>query len=399
MIYVDVTGACRLPLQTGIPRTTREVYKLLKLVGGGLGDVLPVAWQPFTACYTRLSPRTEGLLNSPFAGLRSLRKTPSDSTLPILSSALGDLLRYFPPRVGAGALCTRGSIFLITSIFPDNRLEYLLKLQGKPGRRVAIFHDAIPLLDPAVKGWIRGRHVKALEVFAGMESVICVSETSEKTLKNLWADHGMFPTITHVLPWPVPLTGSRPSWLEPSNGVPSVLCVGRLKRLKNQSVLLDASEILWKQGLEFSLDLVGCEDVPDESRSILNRIDQLKREGRLIRWRGHVSDKDLHRCYREAMFTVFPSLEEGMGLPILESLWHGRPVICGFDEPMVSVGKGPGCLHADMRSAGELANIMRSLLQNRERTTQLAREAYDRPLRTWDDYFSAFERILRKEPR
>jgi glycosyltransferase involved in cell wall biosynthesis len=393
MIYVDVTGACRLPLQTGIPRTSRELYNLIK-ESRGLPNVMPVVWQPFTASYTRLSPKSEGLLHTPFEGKTSRRKPPSDSTLPILAAALEDLLRHTPQRVDAKLFLTSGSTLLITSIFPDNRLEYLLRLQGKPGRRLAIFHDAIPLLDPAVKGWIRDRHIKALEVFSGMDAVICVSQASEEVLKKLWGDHGMVSTATHVLPWPVPLGGPRPSWTEPPNGVPSVLCVGRLKKLKNQAVLMDACEILWRDGHQFSLDFIGCEDVPSESRSILNRIELLKQKGRGIRWCGHVTDEDLYQSYRNAMFTVFPSLEEGMGLPILESLWHGRPVICGLDEPMVSVGKGPGCLHADMRSAEELAGVMRSLFDDRTMTLGLAREAHRRPLRTWDDYFSVFEGIL-----
>ena len=75
MIYVDVTGACRLPLQTGIPRTSRELYNLIK-ESRGLTNVMPVAWQPFTASYTRLSPESEGLLHTPFEGKTSRRKSP-----------------------------------------------------------------------------------------------------------------------------------------------------------------------------------------------------------------------------------------------------------------------------------------------------------------------------------
>ena len=391
MIYLDVTGACRLPLQTGIPRTTRELYRLLR---GTLIDVMPVAWQPFARSYTQLSPNAEELLQSPFSVKVAGARSPSDSTLPILAAALGDLLLFSPTKVKREQMCTRGSTLLITSIFPDNRLEYLLKLNELPGRRLAIFHDAIPLFDKGVKGWIRGRHVKALEVFSAMHGVICVSEASESALKQLWNEYGMAHTTTHVLPWPVPLGGSRPHYSEPPDGIPTVLCVGRLKRLKNQLVLLEAAEILWREGLEFSLDLVGCEDVPAESRAILKTIEMLKIAGRLINWRGHVSDKELNDEYHRALFTVFPSLEEGMGLPILESLWHGRPVICGLDEPMLSVGRGAGCLHADMRSPRELASAMRGLLRERPRAIILANEAYRRPLRTWNDYFPEFVKIL-----
>jgi glycosyltransferase involved in cell wall biosynthesis len=391
MIWLDVTGGCRLPLQTGIPRTTRELYKLLLDRTSGL---VPVAWQPFTANYTRLSPKAAGLLHNPFAHGRYNLKPPSDSTFPILGAALADALRFSSPKVNAERMCAKGSTLLITSIFPDNRLDYLLKLKGRSGRRIAVFHDAIPLGDGAVRGWIRGRHVKALEVFSSMDAVICVSKTSEEALKSLWAGHRMTPTVTHVLPWPVPLGGARPPWSVPPEGIPSILCVGRLKRLKNQTVLLEAAEILWREGLEFSLDLIGCEDVPAESRAMLKTVEKLEREGRPVRWRGHVSDEDLHQCYRGALFTVFPSLEEGMGLPILESFWHGRAVICGLNEPMVSVGRGPGCLHADMRSAPALAEAMRNLIKDRALALSEATSAHGRTLKTWDDYWKELLPIL-----
>jgi glycosyltransferase involved in cell wall biosynthesis len=319
--------------------------------------------------------------------------------LPILIAALGDALRFSSPKVNAERMCAQGSTLLITSIFPDNRLEYLLKLKGRPGRRIAVFHDAIPLGDRAVRGWIRRRHVKALEVFSSMDAVICVSEASEEALKSLWAEHRMAPTVTHVLPWPVPFGGSRPPWSAPPEGIPSILCVGRLKRLKNQTVLLEAAEMLWRERVEFSLDLIGCKDVPSESQAMLKTIEKLKREGRPVSWRGHVSDEDLHQCYRGAILTVFPSLEEGMGLPILESFWHGRAVICGLNEPMLSVGRGPGCLHADMRSAPALAEVMRDLIRDRALVLSEAAAAHGRTLKTWDDYWKELMPILQSGMR
>jgi glycosyltransferase involved in cell wall biosynthesis len=393
MIYLDVTGGCRLPLQTGIPRTTRELFSGLRR---HLPDLLPVAWQPFSEHYTRLSPMAERILGDPFGDELSRRRPPSDSTLPIMAAALNDMLRHAPGKIRSEKFVAPDATLLITSIFPDNRLEYLLRLKGSAGRRLAIFHDAIPLGDPAVRGWIRSRHVKSLEVFASMDLVICVSEASERVLRRLWADHGISPTQTHVLPWPVPIDGARPAWSEASEREASVLCVGRLKRLKNQSLLLDAADILWEEGWTFSLILVGCEDVPEESRSLKRQIKRLQGKGRSLHWRGHVSDKELRECYQRALFTVFPSLEEGFGLPIVESLWHGRPVICGLDEPMASLGRGPGCLLANMRSAVELADAMRGLFSHLERTRELARQAHGRPLRTWEDYLPEFTAILRE---
>ena len=59
MLYLDVTGGCTLPLQSGIPRTTRAVHRLVQ---GRLGDVMPIRWQPFRNAYTRLSPRARAVL-------------------------------------------------------------------------------------------------------------------------------------------------------------------------------------------------------------------------------------------------------------------------------------------------------------------------------------------------
>ena len=62
MIYLDVTGACRLALQTGIPRTTRALYALIQEMGA---EVTPIVWQPFLNSYTELSPRSRALLEDP----------------------------------------------------------------------------------------------------------------------------------------------------------------------------------------------------------------------------------------------------------------------------------------------------------------------------------------------
>jgi len=75
MIFVDVTGACLLPLQSGIPRTTRGLYR--KLVEKRQ-DVTPLVWQPFYFGYTGLTPESKRLLDDPFPSSGDLGKAPSD---------------------------------------------------------------------------------------------------------------------------------------------------------------------------------------------------------------------------------------------------------------------------------------------------------------------------------
>jgi len=56
------------------------------------------------------------------------------------------------------------------------------------------------------------------------------------------------------------------------------------------------------------------------------------------------------RLIENALFTVYPSLMEGFGIPILESLWHGKPCVCGGNGALGEVARGGGCLIVDQTS-------------------------------------------------
>jgi glycosyltransferase involved in cell wall biosynthesis len=146
--------------------------------------------------------------------------------------------------------------------------------------------------------------------------------------------------------------------------------------------------------LAFTLTLVGCEDEPRESAAILEKVRALAAVGRRVSWRAQISDYELHAAYRHCAFTVFPSRGEGFGLPIVESFWHGRAVICSGTDAMGEVSRGPGAIEVDVADPAALATAMRRLLQDETAALALAREAYARPQRTWDDYWRELEGLL-----
>jgi glycosyltransferase involved in cell wall biosynthesis len=286
-------------------------------------------------------------------------------------------------------------VLLLTSIFPDNRLEYLQKLTKSPGRKIAIFHDAIPLRDPNVADWEKKRHIKTLRLLSQMDTVIAVSAAAGKELHELWLEHAIPAHASiAILPWPVPFHGPRPDFSEPPADKKRILYVSRLKQLKNHATLFAACEILWNQGLAFELELIGFEDEARESRAIVDCVKLLRESGRSIFWRGHVTEEELHEAYRQSTFTVFPSLAEGFGLPIVESFWHGRPVICSNQGATGELSHQGGCLTTDVTSVQNLAEAMKSLLQGSARCHVLSQEAYDRPLRSWSDYWTELKPLL-----
>jgi glycosyltransferase involved in cell wall biosynthesis len=393
MIYVDVTGACLLPLQSGIPRTTRGVYRLLD--GHFPGKITPLFWQPFRGGYTELSSRARTLLQDPFAARFRSKRPPRDSTLPLLWAGFSDLLGAWPPAVPLPRRIQPGDTLLLTSLFPDNRLEYLERLESAPGRKIALFHDAIPLRDSNVASWEKKRHLKTLRLFSKLDAVIAVSRAAADDLSALWREHGIMAcTPVFVIPWPIPFTTQRPDFSEPPWTKKKILCVSRLKQVKNHATLFAACRNLWAEGLDFELELIGCEDEARESRAILRAMARLQREGKPVSWRGQVTDDELHPAYQRATFTVFPSRAEGFGLPIIESFWHGRAVVCSDRDPMGELACDGGCLTTDAQNPRDLADAMRSLLQDRAQCLALAREAYARPLRTWSDYWQELKPVL-----
>ncbi len=386
MLYLDVTGGCTLPLQSGIPRTTRELHRL---AGTRLGHVLPIRWQPFRSSYTRLSGRATAVLENRVAP----RRPPRDTTWPIMLAALRDVGPW-PAAVPLHRTLRDADTLVLTSLFPDNRLAYLEKLARRPGRRIAFFHDAIPLHDPNVPAWEREHHLRALRLLVTFDLLIAVSEASRDELLALAATHGLPAPDTVALPWPVSFEAPRPAFTVPPAEPKTILYVSRLKEVKNHLTLLAACETLWQEGQIFSLTLIGCEDEARESAAVAREIARLRRQGRAITWQAQVSESGLHAAYRAAAFTVFPSRHEGFGLPILESFWHGRGVICGSDGAIGEVSRGPGARHVDVTNAAALAAAMRPLLHEPAACERLGRDAYARPLRSWDDYWRELEPLL-----
>jgi glycosyltransferase involved in cell wall biosynthesis len=112
----------------------------------------------------------------------------------------------------------------------------------------------------------------------------------------------------------------------------------------------------------------------------------MRLRGRPIRWLRHVDDATLLRAYRDCRFTVYPSLMEGFGLPIAESLWHGKPCVCGGNGALGEIARGGGCLIVDQTDEDALANGIKELLTDERANARLCDEARARKFRTWNDY-------------
>jgi len=166
--------------------------------------------------------------------------------------------------------------------------------------------------------------------------------------------------------------------------VPLVLCVGSHEPRKNHLAVLHAAEILWRRGLTFSLLFVGGNSWG--GMRFRHRLSDLVAAGRPVKAVANASDSELWALYRLARCTVFPSLSEGFGLPVAESLASGTPVVTTRYGSMAEIAGSGGALLVDPRDTRSLADALAALLTDDALHTRLSREARAHPVRTWDDY-------------
>lgn len=136
-----------------------------------------------------------------------------------------------------------------------------------------------------------------------------------------------------------------------------ILSVGTLEPRKNLLVTLDALKL---SGLDWPLVVVGRANRYGES---VRRYAEQLGIGRQVIFAGRVPDADLPAFYQMASLFVYPSLFEGFGIPVLEALVSGVPVIAATGSCLEEAG-GPDSIYIDPRKPGELADGMRAVLRS-----------------------------------
>ncbi|HEY0945402.1 MAG TPA: glycosyltransferase, partial [Opitutaceae bacterium] len=144
-------------------------------------------------------------------------------------------------------------------------------------------------------------------------------------------------------------------------------------------------ENLWSRGLGFELHLIGLAQA-QTGREALAKVRALQAAGRPLRYDGPVDDDALETAYAECAFTVYPSLMEGFGLPVIESMERGKPCICSARGALGESARGGGCITLDTVDAANLAQAMERLLADSGLRDTLSAEAQQRRFKRWSDY-------------
>jgi glycosyltransferase involved in cell wall biosynthesis len=226
------------------------------------------------------------------------------------------------------------------------------------GVRATTIHDLVPLHHPE---WTTPRtqamHGRKYRNAAATCDVVFVN--SAFTGRDVTATLGV-PEERIRVAHPAPKHVFRSEGDAADLGAPYVLTVATLEPRKNLQTLIEAHRLLDR---DLQLAVVGAEGWGEQPLL----------DGPGIRKLGYVPDEELARLYRGAAVVAYPSRFEGFGIPVIEAMACGVPVVASAHESL-DEASGEAALRADPDDPSAFASAIDSALDERARRVEAGLE-------------------------
>lgn len=362
-VVVDLHNTASTTITTGIQRVARETAQRWQRSHAPVF----VAWHPRRAALVRLTKyEATGVPTRSHSADRAVL-VPWRCTY-VLPELMAEL-----PRVAA--------------------LQGLFRYSGSTS--AAIGYDCVPLMVPetvASDAVVNG-FAAMLAGLAHADRIATISEAAAveyRGWRRMLAGAGLTGPDIAAIPLPVHTDLPTRTTLEEARArfltdeLPMVLAVGSHEPRKNHLAVLHAARLLWRDGIRFGLAFIGG---AGWGADLFRReVEELRCAGHPVEVHADVADDELWAAYTLARCTVFPSLDEGFGLPIAESLACGTPVITSNYGSMLELAAGGGALLVDPRDDHDIARAIERLVTDDRLHAALREQALARHDRTWDQY-------------
>jgi len=382
-LIVDVTNSARDPANSGVIRVTRRLCRALQRYA----NILFVVWDQEANSYV-LPTEAEHQQLSQFNGpvlIDKNRLSPDNHRVSL--TQLQEFLRH------------DSTWLVLTETVLETRASHIRRFARACGVQIAaIFYDAIPVLHPEFcNEEVKRNHRQYMRGLAECDVVVPISNFSARCLRDFWDSEKVrgCPVFPNELP-------GEFGGFERNTRIPTstsqevkILCVSTLEPRKNHLRLIQACLLLQEKFPELNWSLTLAGNRYAGAFEIADSIEAIAANNPRIKWLGVVDDVTLHRLYQEASFTVYPSIIEGFGMPILESIWHGRPCICSRDGAPGELAASGGCLTTNVTDEQELSEAIYRMATDKGLLFKLSQEAILREIKTWDAYAREFRSILK----
>ena len=379
-LLIDVTCASADSANSGVVRVTRQLGAHLAANPALL--CLFTYWDRAADTYRPLDAHRRGLLRG-FGG-------PRDGALALTYGVTSDLEARLERLLFRDAIAQ--PILLLPEVVLDGGLAARLAwARSRSMPTAAILYDLIPVTHrPYCSHDVVQAFPDYLEGITCCDSVFAISQTTLHDFMTYAARHHLPRPHQAETVWLPGQFGAEtrarsPRSIDP-HGPIRIVCVSTLEPRKNHRTLIRAFRRLRAERPELDLRLTlignsyaGADDLADWV------VGTAAEEPRLS-WLGSRPDTEVAGIVGGAAFTVYPSLVEGFGLPILESLWLGTPVLCHEAGVMAELAAGGGCLVADMSDEASVATSIAQLASDHDLRAQLATEATARSIADWRAY-------------
>jgi O-antigen biosynthesis alpha-1,2-rhamnosyltransferase len=229
-------------------------------------------------------------------------------------------------------------LILLDSSWHSDFFGDVEKLKSKGMTVVGVVYDLIPLTHPH---FCDKDLVKVFEawfdwIVTHADGFMCISKTIAEEVRlfdrarsggdgkeNRWYDHFYLGAELDQVDAGSEISDRVNRVFQP--GRPVYLMVSTIEPRKNHAYLLDAFDQLWARGNDVSLCFVG--KVGWKCEALIKRIESHPERGGRLFMLNDLSDRELALCYQSSRALVFSSFVEGFGLPLIEALDRGLPVL------------------------------------------------------------------------
>ena len=366
-VFLDVHHTARTGLATGIQRVVRKTIEQWEAEH----PVVVVGW------------------GSTYGGMREL-------SAPERENALHGTNPHAPkPKTGEVTIPWKSTYILPELAIESERVARIAALAEFSGNRTCVIgYDCVPLTSADTIGAGMGAaFAKNLTAVARMQKVAAISVAAKleyQGWRRMLSGAGMSGPDIREIVLPREAGTVTDQQLEDARLVlitgdlPLVLCVGSHEPRKNHLAVLQAAEQLWMAGREFSLVFVGGNSWG--SQDFERQLARLQADGRPVSTIAAVTDELLWSAYRLSAVTVFPSLNEGYGLPVAEALAVGTPVVTSNFGSMQEIASQGGALLANPRDDDGIAAAIDQVVFDEATNRRLRDETTRITPRDWSDY-------------
>ncbi len=367
-VYIDLSRLCMTPFTTGIQRAAKAIVTRM-LHDTRLEVTLLRALPSQTAWH--IVPQDA------FAAFcEGISPTPSGE---------GAIQTLHPCDISADAV-----FFEIDSAWnmPMQRSWLYPQLKQKGVRIFCHVYDLIPITEPqyfhsntAVQFW-----AWAAAVLDYADHIICNAQATADALQTLCKEVNtatppctVIPLGGDFVPCTPDLSQADAALLAKLSPQRYLLMVGTIEPRKNHKLLLDAAKPL----AEFGISVVFAGRIGWNMEQFAREMKRHPLRGKSFFFAQSPNDATVHALYANALAVVFPTKNEGFGLPIAEAFCHGTPVLAA-DLPVLHEVGGTLARYFDHSSVESLVQAAKQLLEDKSAYAALKAEiaAYCPP--TWD---------------